>query len=54
VLQQQEAYVETIATEEWVDLVELYKELRREGMQSDSFEAFHQKLYEQKIIFAFN
>jgi hypothetical protein len=54
VLQQQEAYVEIIATEEWVDLVELYKELRREGMQSDSFEAFHQKLYEQKNIFAFN
>jgi hypothetical protein len=53
VLQRQEGYLETIATEEWVDLVELYKEVQREGLQSDSFHAFHQKLYEQKIIFAF-
>jgi len=37
VLQKQEQYLETIATEEWVDLVELYKEVKREGMPSDSF-----------------
>ena len=53
VFEKQEQYLETIATEEWVDLVELFKEVKREGMQSDSFHAFHQKLYEQKIIFAF-
>jgi hypothetical protein len=47
VLQRQEEYLETIATEEWVDLVELYEVVKREGMQSDSFESFHQKLYEQ-------
>jgi hypothetical protein len=53
VLQRQGVYLETIATEEWVDLVELYTEVKREGLQSDSFDAFHQKLYEQQIIFSF-
>jgi hypothetical protein len=53
VLQRQEEYLETIATEEWVEMVELYKEVQREGMQSDSFKAFHQKLHEQQIIFSF-
>lgn len=53
ILKRQEQYLETIATEEWVDLVDLYKEVRKEGMESDSFHAFHQKLYEQKIIFSF-
>jgi hypothetical protein len=36
-----------------VDLVELYEEAKREGLQSDGFHAFHQKLYEQRIILAF-
>ena len=53
ILKRQEQYLETIATEEWVDLVDLYKEVTKEGMESDSFHAFHQKLYEQKIIFPF-
>jgi hypothetical protein len=44
ILKRHEAYLETIATEEWVDLVDLYREIMKEGMQSDSFEAFHQKL----------
>jgi hypothetical protein len=53
VLKRQEEYLETIATEEWVDLVDLYEEIKKGGVQSDCFEAFHYKLYEQKIIFSF-
>jgi hypothetical protein len=53
ILKRQGDYLETIATEELVDLVELYKEVKREGPQSDSFDAFHQKLYEQRVIFSF-
>jgi hypothetical protein len=53
ILKRQGDYLETIATEELVDLVELYKEVKREGLQSDSFDAFHQKLYEQRVIFSF-
>jgi hypothetical protein len=53
VLKKQERYLEAIATEDWVDLVELLKGIKQEGMQSDSFHVFHDKLYEQKIIFPF-
>src|SRR5215217_3802977 len=53
ILQKQEHYLETIATEEWMDLVELYEDIKQKGMKSDNFHAFHQKLYEQKIIFPF-
>jgi hypothetical protein len=54
VLQRQEAYLKTISTEEWGDLVELYKDVIRECLQWDNFEAFHQKLYEQQIVFSFH
>jgi hypothetical protein len=52
-LKRQEQFFETIATEEWLDLIEQYKLIKEEGIQSDSFEAFHNKLYEQQIIFSF-
>jgi hypothetical protein len=36
-----------------MDFVDLYREIKLEGIKSDNFQAFHQKLYEQKIIFPF-
>ena len=34
ILKRQEQYLETIATEEWMDLVYLYKKVKKEGKQS--------------------
>lgn len=53
VFRQQKAYLEIIATEEWENLLGLYREVQREGLTGEEFQQFHQMLYQLKVIFNF-
>jgi hypothetical protein len=50
---QQQEHLEQIAMEEWENLVELFSIAKEEGLQSESFQQFHQMLYDLKIVFPF-
>lgn len=54
VLIKQREYLNQIADEEWENLIESYRDLKREGLGGEAFPIFHAMLYDLKIIFSFN
>jgi len=52
-LQAQAVYLETIATEEWVDLIGLYEQVRQEGVLSPMLTVLQEQLHRIGVIFDF-
>lgn len=54
VFEKQEAVLKSISKEQYSELIKLYKKIKKkDDTQSKSFQEFHKKLYELKIIFDF-
>lgn len=50
----QQEHLQSIATEEWENLIELYKIVEKEGLDGEAFSQFHEMLYDLEIIFDFD